>query len=85
MARSSPPGWLRDSWREYKELVAALSPVPLRGLLFHRRFERIMLAYAVIGGSAAAAVLYFVATGHPWIAEIQSLLPWSLELPQESG
>ena len=75
MARSSPPGWLGESWREYKELVASLSPVPLRGLLFHRRFERILLAYAVAGGIAAAAMLYLAATGHPWIAEIQSLLP----------
>ena len=75
MARSSPPGWFGESWREYKELVAALSRVPLRDLLFHRNFERACLAYAVVGGIAVATVLYFVATGHPWIAEIRSVLP----------
>ncbi len=84
MARSSPPGWLGESWREYKELVAALSPAALRGLLFHRHFEHIMLAYAVVGGGAAATVLYLVATGHPWIAEIQSWVSWAHEWLQES-
>ena len=75
MAQSSPPGWLGESWREYKELVASLSPAALRHLLFHRHFERILLAYAVVGVGAAAAVVYLAATGHPWITEIQSLLP----------
>ena len=85
MARPPPRGWLGESWQEYKELVAALSPVPLRPLLFHRHFERVCLAYAVLGVSAAAIVLYLVATGHPWIAETQSLLPWSTEWLRESG
>ena len=75
MDRPSRPGWLGESWREYKELVAALSPVPLRGMLFHRHFERVCLAYAVAGGAAAGAVLYLVATGHPWIAEVRAWLP----------
>ncbi len=75
MARSSPPGWFGESWQEYKELVAALSPVLLRDLLFHRNFERILLAYAVIGGGAAGALFALIVTGHPWIVEILSWLP----------
>ena len=85
MTRSSPPGWLGESWREYKELVATLSPVPLRGLLFHRHCERIMLAYAVIGGGIAATVLYLVATGHPWIAEVRSWLPFEIGWLRNGG
>ena len=74
MARSSPPGWFGQSWREYKELVAALSPVPLRDLLSHRHFERVCLAYAVIGGGAAGAVFALVVTGHPLVGEVLSWL-----------
>ena len=74
MALSSPPGWFGQSWREYKELVAALSPVPLRDLLFHRHFDRVCLAYAVIGGGAAGAVFALVVTGHPLVGEVLSWL-----------
>ena len=85
MARSSPSGWLSESWREYKELVASLSPVPLRGLLFHRHCERIMLACAVIGGSLAATLLYLAGTGHPWIAEFQAWLPFEVDWSRNGG
>ena len=74
MVRSSPPSWLSESWREYKELVAALSPVPLRNLLFHRHFDRACLGYAILGGGAAGAVFALVVTGHPLVGEVLSWL-----------
>ena len=70
---------LSEDWRDYKEIVARWSPVPVRDLLFHKRFETVIAAYFVLGLIGAGAGGYVLTQAE--LSWMQGAQPAAVEAP----
>jgi hypothetical protein len=60
MAVFVAPKWVEKSWEEYKAFIASVSPRLLGGVLYHRKFNKIMTGSFVVSVLYLSMLVYFL-------------------------